>query len=96
MFDKEGLDLVLNELDTISDFTRYLREREEFIRGGRVAVVPGEAELLGFYLGHADSHGHWGSCSKGAAEEITEGLGKAEEGPRALGGSHGAASFMNQ
>jgi len=57
VFDKAGLDLVLTELDTISDFTRYLRERAEFIRGGHVGFVPGEAELLGLYLNYSDSKG---------------------------------------
>jgi hypothetical protein len=57
VFDKEGLDLVLTELDTISDFTRYLAQRESFIRGGDLGTAPGEAELLGLYLGCANATG---------------------------------------
>jgi hypothetical protein len=57
VFDKAGLDLVLTELDTISDFTRYLRERVAFIREGRLGLAPGEAELIGLYLKYTDATG---------------------------------------
>jgi hypothetical protein len=57
VFDEAALDLVLREMDTISDFTRYLQEREKFIRGERVGHSPGEAEMLALYLQHFDPHG---------------------------------------
>jgi len=47
----------LREFDTAPDFVRYLRERERAIRGGRIAIAPGERELLGWYLRHADEVG---------------------------------------
>jgi hypothetical protein len=57
VFDRSALDLVLREMDTISDFTRYLREREAFIREERVLHSPGEAEMMAIYLQHGDTHG---------------------------------------
>lgn len=57
VFDEGALDLVLGEMDTISDFTCYLQEREKFIRGGRMVHSPSEAEMLALYLQHFGSHG---------------------------------------
>lgn len=50
VFDETALDLVLGELDTISDLTAYLIAREEAVRGQKVAFAPGEADLLAVYL----------------------------------------------
>ncbi len=57
VFDRTGLDLVLHELDTISDFVTYLAARAEFIRSGRLLWSPNEASLLANYLQHHDDHG---------------------------------------
>ncbi len=48
---REALETVLAELDTVSDFCAYLREKER-VRGGTKSLVieGGEEELLGFYL----------------------------------------------
>jgi hypothetical protein len=58
VFDEGALDLVMREMDTIADFTRYLQEREVFIREERVLHSPNEAELLAIYLQHGDDGGH--------------------------------------
>lgn len=50
VFDPVALDLVLAELDTISDFTRYLTKRASFLRSGTFAGAEGEEDLLGLYL----------------------------------------------
>lgn len=57
VFDKDGLDLVLREMDTILDFTRYLREREKFIRHGRMGHSPSEAEMIYIYLHTLNDNG---------------------------------------
>jgi hypothetical protein len=44
------LDLVLGELDTVADFTRYLTCKERFLRSGRTVEADGEEDLLGEYL----------------------------------------------
>jgi len=51
VFTKEFTQLVLNELDTISDFVEYLRVKEKFLQKNRsLIVIGGEQELLAFYL----------------------------------------------
>ncbi|QLJ52849.1 MAG: hypothetical protein Sv326_0674 [Candidatus Fermentimicrarchaeum limneticum] len=53
-FTREFVDIVLNELDTINDFTEYLRKKEEFILFNIVnkhaIQVASEKELLAYYL----------------------------------------------
>lgn len=50
-FTKHFTEVLLNELDTISDFTRYLRDREQLSKMG-IAVITegGEEEILAWYL----------------------------------------------
>jgi hypothetical protein len=50
VFDDLALDLLMNELDTVSDFTRYLTRRERIIRSGQLLSAPGEEDLVGYYL----------------------------------------------
>jgi hypothetical protein len=45
-----ALELLARELDTVTDFTRYLTRRERIIRSGRLSPVVGEHELLAQYL----------------------------------------------
>jgi hypothetical protein len=55
VFDETTLDIVLHELDTISDFVSYLTKKEErFTTPGLDFLVPGEEELIAFYLQHFD------------------------------------------
>ncbi|WFU00683.1 hypothetical protein QA648_10920 [Rhizobium sp. CB3171] len=49
VFDDVSLDIVMRELDTISDFTDYLDKRAAFIRSGRLASAHGEEDLLAYY-----------------------------------------------
>src|SRR5271166_2290196 len=57
VFDETALDIVLRELDTVSDFVRYLNQRETAIRGGRIIHAASEADLLAFYLQCKDEKG---------------------------------------
>ena len=50
VFNQFALDLVMRELDTITDFIDYLTAREEFIRSGRLMISPSEMEMLAHYL----------------------------------------------
>ncbi|XKT75358.1 MAG: hypothetical protein ACJKSS_01050 [Patescibacteria group bacterium UBA2103] len=50
VLNEANLDIVLRELNTITDFTDYLVEKENFLRSGRVIVAEGEEELLAWYL----------------------------------------------
>lgn len=44
------LDILLQTLDTISDFVSYLERKENLIRSGTAVFVPGEEDLLAVYL----------------------------------------------
>lgn len=51
VFNREFTQLVLNELDTISDFVHYLRTKEALIKTNKkIMLIGGEEELLAFYL----------------------------------------------
>ena len=49
-FDEHSIDVVFNELDTITDFTGYLSKKEAFIDAGRLLAAAGEDDLLGYFL----------------------------------------------
>ena len=51
------LDVLLQTLDTISDFVWYLEKKEKFFRTMTSVNVPGEEELLAYYLKHINSEG---------------------------------------
>jgi hypothetical protein len=50
VFNEPALDLLASELDTVTDFARYLARRERVIRSGHLAPVAGEHDLLAQYL----------------------------------------------
>ncbi|HGH6016916.1 TPA: YecA family protein [Vibrio mimicus] len=54
VLDEITLDLLLTELDTISDFTSYLKEKELAIRDGFLQQAAGEEDLLAHYLHHPE------------------------------------------
>jgi len=50
-FTKGFTEIALNELDTISDFQRYLRDKEQLSNTGTgLVVIGGEEEILAYYL----------------------------------------------
>jgi hypothetical protein len=57
VMDMESLTIVMRELDTISDFVAYLKERADALRGKRVRFAASEADLLASYLTSADDDG---------------------------------------
>jgi hypothetical protein len=50
VFDDTTLDIVLQTLDTISDFVNYLKKKEEIFDDGTILQAAGEEELLAFYM----------------------------------------------
>lgn len=50
VFDEISIKLVMNELNTISDFINYLEVKEKLIRNNGLNFVYGEEDLLGYYL----------------------------------------------
>jgi hypothetical protein len=54
VLDDTTLDIVLNTLDTITDFIEYLTKKEAFMRSGRAVMAAGEEDLLAFYLSNVN------------------------------------------
>ncbi len=50
VLDEKALNALFSELDTISDFLKYLLDKEEWFRNGRASFFLGEEDLLAFYL----------------------------------------------
>jgi hypothetical protein len=52
VFDEKSLDTLMTELDTISDFVKYLDDKEAFYHAGKLTLFHGggEEDLLAFYL----------------------------------------------
>lgn len=78
IFTKAFAEIVLNELDTIADFTEYLRKKEELLkRDINVTILGGEEELLAFYLLNQRSFERFGQANhvliqSGAWEHLRE------------------------
>lgn len=49
VLDDGSLDIIMNELDTITDFTEYLEKKAAFARSGRLGIAYGEEDLLAYY-----------------------------------------------
>jgi hypothetical protein len=58
VLDDVTLDIILGELDTVTDFLGYLSRKEDFIRSGKLAIAEGEENLVAYYLSnmHEDKH----------------------------------------
>jgi hypothetical protein len=69
VFDDVTLELLLTELDTITDFVGYLNQKEWFLRSGHLGNAAGEEELLGHYLTHTNGDDEHGFFSPSGAEQ---------------------------
>ena len=57
VLDDATLDIVMQELDTISDLTGYLSRKERFIRSGKLMCAAGEEDLVAYYMTHMSPEG---------------------------------------
>ncbi len=57
VFDDTTLDIVMQTLDTITDFVAYLTKKEQFLTGPRAIFAAGEEELLAAYLAKLNEQG---------------------------------------
>lgn len=66
ILDDFTLPILLGDLNTISDFIKYLQEKEEFLRGSKCFGYSGEEHLLAHYLTNFDDkkekHIFWPLC----------------------------------
>lgn len=59
VFDEFSLQVVMDEMDTITDFVAYLSAREMFLSDSAVAVVAaGEEQLIAAYISNGDESEH--------------------------------------
>ena len=56
VFDDESMDIVLKNLDTVSDFVTYLNKKEKFLRSSVTVFASGEEELLAEYLSNLNEN----------------------------------------
>lgn len=54
IMNETSLEVLMNELDTVSDFTSYLQEKERFILSGQLYKAHSEEDLLTAYLENID------------------------------------------
>lgn len=71
VFDEVTLPIVMRERDTIADFCRYLRKKEELFASTMV-ISPGEEALLSHFLRTIDATGYHGFIPAG--EEPPDGI----------------------
>lgn len=57
IFDDTALNILMQTLDTISDFVSYLQKKENLLRSGRQVFAAGEEELLAIYLKNLNANG---------------------------------------
>ena len=76
VLDDISLDILLETLDTITDFVAYLRKKEDFIASGRLLHAAGEEELLATYLADINADGEHDFIFAGDADGVVlaEGL----------------------
>ncbi len=58
VFDSISAKTLISELDTITDFTKYLKKKEEFYEGGnfeKIDILGGEEDLLALYLNNSEN-----------------------------------------
>ena len=57
VLDDATLDIVLGELDTITDLACYFKKKEELIRSGRLVWADGEEDMVAYYMTHLNAAG---------------------------------------
>lgn len=57
ILDDATLNIVMGELDTITDLTAYLSKKEMLIRSKKVIVAGGEEDLVALYMTHMNERG---------------------------------------
>ena len=62
VLDDGSLDIVLEELDTISDLTDYLSKKEQLLRSDQLISADGEEDLVGYFMTHMVSEDEHGFC----------------------------------
>ncbi|MFQ5804736.1 MAG: SEC-C domain-containing protein [Candidatus Methylomirabilales bacterium] len=75
VLDDTSLNIVIQTLDTIGDFTSYLEKKEKLLRSGQAIFAVGEEELLALYLTRIGPDGEHDFAFPSDATGITVGEG---------------------
>ena len=59
VLNETSLELIMNELDTITDFAAYLEKKAFFVRSGRLLQASGEENLLAYYAVRINDDGDY-------------------------------------
>jgi hypothetical protein len=70
ILDDTTLEIVMNTLDTITDFTAYLTKKEQFLTGTITVAAAGEEELLAIYLRKLNAFGEHDFVIEGNYDKI--------------------------
>ncbi len=71
VFDELALEIVMNEMDTVADFLRYLQARERFLSNQAMQVIaPGEEQLVSAYLMNMEGDNHYFLSDRDARPDI--------------------------
>ncbi|MCK9428199.1 MAG: hypothetical protein M0P92_05925 [Acholeplasmataceae bacterium] len=76
VLDDITLNIIMNSLDTISDFTSYFSKKEKIFRSNRRVYVSGEENLLPCYLGRMKENEHDFNFPESKSLFILEGIWK--------------------
>lgn len=57
VFDETALNVVMSELDTVTDFTEYLTKKEAFVRSGKLRQAEGEENLVAYFAVRVNDQG---------------------------------------
>ena len=57
VLDDTSLKIIMETVDTISDFIQYLTKKEDLIQSGKLMTASGEDDLLAYYLQQTDENG---------------------------------------
>ncbi len=57
VLDDVSMNILLDTLDTVSDFVNYLEKKEAFIASGKFGAATGEEDLLAYYMGNLNDKG---------------------------------------
>ena len=87
VFDNVVLEVVMQELDTIRDFTDYLQKKAAFVRSGCLSQANGEENLMAYYAIRINKEGDHDFISD---RDLTGG----DHDPLEIDGSH-YAKFVN-
>ena len=79
VFDEKSIHILLHELDTITDFTDYLKAKEEFLKSGTGHISFSSEDMLALYIQHGFSFPNSNETSLYLFHDLWEGYSNSDE-----------------